>query len=119
MKEISLGALDQFGRYGGLLGMVICALIAIVIGVFFFLIWYIKSDRENKLKAQVHSSEQYEKRLREEAHLADSVAAIASSVDVLAMAIRAIPCMEKGQGISKIDAEFFERKRENNTLRRG
>ncbi len=113
MKEISLGAMDQFAQYGGLLGMVIYALIAIVIGAFVFLVWFIKSDRENKHKAQQLSSEQYEKRLAEEKHLANVVSEISVSVNILAMAIRTIPCMEKHPHIGKLDEEFFD-----NTKRR-
>ncbi len=55
MKEISLGAMDQFAQYGGLLGMVIYALIAMAAGMLLFLVWFIKSDREAKAKAQACS----------------------------------------------------------------
>ncbi len=109
MKEISLGAMDQFAQYGGLLGMVIYALIAIVAGVFVFLVWFIKSDRENKNNAQKHSSEQYEKRLKEEAHLANSVSEIAMSVNVMAMEIRSITMEMRQRPCIGIDEEFFEK----------
>lgn len=109
MKEISLGAMDQFAQYGGLLGMVIYALIAIVVGVFVFLVWFIKSDRENKNAAQRHSSEQYEKRLKEEANLAKSVSEIAMSVNTMALEIRSITMEMRLRPCIGIDEEFFER----------
>ncbi len=106
MKEISLGAMDQFAQYGGLLGMVIYALIAETAGMLFFLVWFIKSDRKAKNDAQLISSQQYEKRLTEEKHLANAVSEIAISVSHLATFLRNIPCMENHKDVKEFDREF-------------
>ncbi len=107
MKDISLGALEQFGKYGGLIGIFGFAFIAMVFVMFGFLIWFIKTERENKNQAQKHSSEQYEKRLAEEKHLANSVSEMAMATNAMAMAVRTIPCMEKHKDIERFDDQFL------------
>lgn len=86
MTEVSMSAMDNFAKQGGMVGMAYFSLVVLFLIALYGFYWYVKSQRAHDATMSGLRAEQYDKRLAVEKQLADAM-------HELSLSIKGRPCM--------------------------